>query len=60
MDQSLLGDFIKIYGPLGLGWVLSAYLIWFIINRYDKHIEATISLAKALEGLSQLIRERVK
>ena len=60
MDLNVVGDIVKVYGPLGLGWVLAAYLIWFIINRYDKRIEADLALARALEGLTQIIRERIE
>lgn len=57
--QSFLEAFVKVYGPLGLGWVLAAYLIWFIIGRYDKQIESNIKLATALEGLNQTIKDRI-
>lgn len=60
MDLNVIGDIVKVYGPLGIGWVLAAYLIWFIVNRYDKQIESNIKLATALEGLTQIIKERVK
>ena len=60
MDLNVNGENVKVYGPLGIGWVLAAYLIWFIVNRYDKQIESNIKLATALEGLTQIIKERVK
>ena len=60
MDLNVIGEIVKVYGPLGIGWVLAAYLIWFIVNRYDKQIESNIKLATALEGLTQIIKERVK
>lgn len=60
MDLAIVGEIVKVYGPLGIGWVLAAYLIWFIINRYDKRIESDLALARALEGLTQIIRERIE
>lgn len=52
------GDIIKVYGPLALGWVVAAYLLRFILDRYNADIEARIKLATALDALSKLIQER--
>jgi hypothetical protein len=57
MDLAIVGEIVKVYGPLGLGWVVAAYLIWFVISRYDKAIEANVKLATALEGLTQTIKD---
>ena len=59
MDLSLIGDIVKVYGPLGIGWVVAAYLIWFILSRWDKMIESNITLATTLKGLQQIIEERI-
>lgn len=59
MDLSLIGDIVKVYGPLGIGWVVAAYLIWFILSRWDKMIESNIALATTLKGLQQIIEERI-
>ena len=48
-------DFIKVYGPMGLGWLLSVYLIKFILDRYASDIDARVRLAAALEGLTKAI-----
>lgn len=52
------GDIIKIYGPLALGWVIAAYLLKFILDRYNTDIDARIKLATALEALSKLIQDK--
>ena len=59
MDLNLVGDIVKVYGPLGIGWVVAAYLIWFILSRWDKMIESNITLATTLKGLQQIIEERI-
>ena len=52
-----IGDIIKVYGPLALGWVLAAYLVKFIMDRYDKDIQSRSDLATALDNLSDAIKE---
>lgn len=59
MDLSLIGDIVKVYGPLGIGWALAAYLIWDDRRRQDKRIEADMKIATTLEGFSQLLKERL-
>lgn len=49
------GDLIKIWGPLTLGWVVAAYLLKFILDRYQADIDARIKLASALETLTKVI-----
>ena len=56
MDPSTL-DLIKIWGPLALGWVVAFYLLRFIMERYDKDIDAKIKLALALDALAAAIKE---
>lgn len=55
-----LPDILKIYGPLALGWVVAAYLLKFILDRYDADIEARVKLAGALEKLSDTIESCAK
>ena len=49
-------DFLKVYGPLSLGWILAAYLMKFILDRYDSDTSAKVALAQALQKLAEAIR----
>ncbi len=51
-------DILKIYGPLAIGWIVAAYMIKFIMDRYDKDIESRAKLASALQELSNAIKEK--
>lgn len=53
--MDFLTDFLKIYGPMAIGWVLAVYLIKFVLDRYQADIEARVSLANALDGLTRVI-----
>jgi hypothetical protein len=53
-------DVIKVYGPLGLGWVAAAYLLKFILARYNEDIEARVKLATALDGLTRIIDDAIQ
>lgn len=53
------GDIMKLYGPLAIGWVVAAYLLKFILDRYNADIEARIKLATSLDALSKLIEEKL-
>lgn len=57
MEQVII-DFLKIYGPLGLGWVVAGFMIWQDQKRKDADIESRVKLAVALEGLGDIIKER--
>lgn len=48
-------DILKIYGPLSLGWVVAAYLLKFILDRYKDDIDARVKLAMSLDGLARVI-----
>ncbi len=48
-------DWIKIYGPLGLGWPIAIYLGKFILDRYTSDIDARIKLALALDKLTDAV-----
>ena len=48
-------DFLKIYGPLAVGWVVAAYLMKFILDRYAADIDARVKLATALDNLAKLV-----
>ena len=50
-----LMDFLKIYGPLAIGWIVAAYLLKFILDRYQADIEARVKLATALDGLVRIM-----
>ena len=49
------GELVKVYGPLALGWVGFIYVGKFVLDRYDKDIEAKVKLATALESLAKVI-----
>lgn len=57
MDSSWV-ELVKVWGPLSLGWVAAAYMGKFIMDRYDKDIEAKTKLASALENLSNMIERQ--
>ena len=48
-------DILKIYGPLSLGWIVAAYLLKFVLDRYKDDIESRVSLATSLDALSKVI-----
>lgn len=50
-------DLVKVYGPLALGWVIAAYLLKFILDRYQTDIDARVKLATALDGLQRVIED---
>lgn len=52
------GDFIKIYGPLGIGWVMAGYLLKIFLDRNKEDIESRVKLAVALETLTSWIKDR--
>ena len=53
-------EFLKVYGPLALGWVGFAYIGKFILDRYDKDLESRIQLANALNALTKVIESSQK
>jgi hypothetical protein len=50
-------EFLKIYGPLAIGWVVAAYLMKFILDRYAQDIDARVKLASALDNLAKAVSE---
>ena len=52
-------DILKIYGPLAIGWAVAGYLMKFIMDRYDKDIDAKVKLSTALDSLTSVIKERI-
>lgn len=48
-------ELVKVYGPLGLGWVVALWLIKFILDRYQTDIDSRVKLATALDGLTRVI-----
>ena len=57
MDPSL-GEFLKLYGPLGLGWIVAGYLGKVFLDRNKEDIDSRVKLAVALETLTTWIKER--
>ncbi len=51
-------ELVKLWGPLSLGWVAAAYMGKFIMDRYDKDIDAKVKLATALDNLSDIIERK--
>lgn len=52
-----VSEILKVYGPLGMGWVVAIYLGRFILARYDKDLETKLTLAQALIELTEHVRE---
>ena len=48
-------DLIKVSGPLAIGWVVAAYLMRWILTRYDADTNSRTDLAVALQKLAQAI-----
>lgn len=53
-------DFLKVYGPLAIGWILAGYLGKFILDRYQADIDSRVKLATALDGLTKIIDDRMR
>lgn len=53
------GDVVRVYGPLALGWVVAAYLLKFILDRYQADIDARVKLATAIDSLSKIIEGKL-
>jgi hypothetical protein len=53
------GDVVRVYGPLALGWVVAAYLLKFVLDRYQADIDARSKLASALESLTKVIEGKM-
>lgn len=53
------GDIVRVYGPLALGWVVAAYLLKFILDRYQADIDARVKLATAIDSLSKIIEGKL-
>lgn len=53
------GDIVRVYGPLALGWVVAAYLLKFILDRYQADIDARVKLASAIDSLSKIIEGKL-
>lgn len=49
------GDLVRVYGPLALGWGVAAYLLKFVLDRYQADIDGRAKLASALDGLTRVI-----
>lgn len=53
-----LVDFLKVYGPLALGWIFFGYLLKVFLDRNKDDIESRVKLAVALEVLTNIIKDR--
>lgn len=51
VPETVWTDAIKVYGPLSLGWVGFAYMGKFVLDRYDKDIQAKSDLAAVMTKL---------
>ena len=49
-------DFMKVYGPLGMGWILAGYLLKVLLGERQADIESRVKLAVALETLTNLVK----
>jgi hypothetical protein len=52
-----ISEFLKIYGPLGIGWLVAGYLIKVFLDRNKEDIESRVKLAVALETLTTWIKD---
>jgi hypothetical protein len=50
-------ELLKVYGPLGLGWIVALYLGRFILGRYDKDLDTKTELAHSLKEHTDGVRE---
>ena len=50
---------VTIYGPLGLGWPLSLYLLNFILSRVERDVERNVQFANTMRELSELIKMKL-
>lgn len=57
MDPGVM-EFVKIYGPMGIGWIIAGYLGKVFLDRNKDDIESRVKLAVALETLTSWIKER--
>lgn len=53
-------ELVKVYGPLGIGWIIAAYLLKFILDRYNADIESRSKLATALDALTKVIENKLE
>jgi hypothetical protein len=53
-----LSEILKVYGPLGLGWIGFLWLGRWVLARYDKELETKMTLAMALKDLTDHIKAR--
>lgn len=56
MDPSI-SDFLRLYGPMGIGWILAGYLGLNLIKSKDAEIDSKVKLAVSIDALTTLIRE---
>lgn len=60
-------QFLKLYGPLGLGWPIAAFLLRYVLKLHEEHskeksamvekqLDYQVKVAVALENFTQVIR----
>ena len=60
MDAGTWLELVKLWGPLSLGWAAAVYMGRFIMDRYDRDIQAKVELATAINQLTRLIEENFR
>lgn len=72
--ENLLRDALTLWGPLAIGWILAAYLVWYVLSERKKPNEtiaayqnvlndyhtALVANTKAIERLAIIIEERTR
>lgn len=72
--ETIIGDVLKTYGPLGIGWVVSLFLLWKVfsdrkdpngaLKAYQQiagdYYEAITNNTRMLERLITLVEERTR
>lgn len=53
-------EFLKLYGPMGLGWVCFGLLANWNRLRFEKDLQSRIDLALSINGLTRIIEERMR
>ena len=56
--EALILDFIKVYGPLSLGWVGFGYMLVWTLRRYDAEIERRVKDVTVMEKLADVVEAR--
>ena len=52
-------EILKLYGPQAIPWIALAYFGKWHLDRLDRDLDARVKMATALEGLTNIIKERL-